>query len=32
MKLAFVVDHFHRDLNGYLALINKILEEKNIDI
>ena len=32
MKIAFVVDHFHRDLNGYLALINKILEDKNIDI
>ena len=32
MKIAFVVDHFHRDLNGYLALINKILEDKDIDI
>ena len=32
MKIAIVVDHFQRDLNGYLALTDKILKEENNEI
>lgn len=32
MKIGIVIDHHQRDLNGYLALINKILSEKNYEI
>ena len=32
MKIAIVVDHYHRDLKGYLALIDHLLKHKNYEI